>query len=364
MRTLADRLRREIRETGPMRISDYMMRCLLDPQDGYYTKATPFGRDGDFTTSPEISQMFGEIIGVWLRMMWQALDIDKRCMLVELGPGRGTLMADILRVIAADKAMAHGLRVALVEASPRLRKTQAETLANSGFEISWLDGLADLPDEPILLVANEFFDALPIRQLVKTAQGWQERAVGLDENEAFCFTMRPANVDTSVLPKTGGQQPEGALFEYAPAREAVVAEIARRIADHGGAALLIDYGHVRSGFGDTFQAMRRHAYVDPLDDPGLADLTSHVDFERLAAVAQAAGAKAHPTLTQGDFLLAMGMERRAGALGAGKSDTVQDDIVAAVQRLAGTGPGEMGNLFKVLALTDCNQHPFPFVSKM
>ncbi|MAS04539.1 MAG: hypothetical protein CL534_07560 [Ahrensia sp.] len=347
--SLEDRIRRLIETAGPLPISDYMATCLFDPSDGYYTTREPFGEGGDFTTAPEISQMFGEMVGAWLVHAWRALGRPAPFALVEMGPGRGTLMHDLIRTARIDPSFLAAAQIHLVETSERLRGVQAEKLVPHAVE--WHGELSTLPALPMLFVANELFDAVPVRQFEQTPDGWRERRVGLDADGNLAFVPGLPVSDPSLLPAGAGAAPEGAVFEYAPAREAIAATLGERLVAHGGAALVIDYGHLHSGFADTLQALRGHRFVSVLEEPGSADLTSHVDFESLARAAESAGATALPPMTQGDFLLSLGLAQRAGALGHGKDEKTQAEIRAAAERLAGTGKAEMGGLFKVLCLT-------------
>ena len=347
--SLEDRIRRLIGTAGPLPVSDSMAMCLFDPAGGYYTTREPFGEGGDFTTAPEISQMFGEMVGAWLVHAWRSLGRPDPFALVEMGPGRGTLMRDILRTARIDPPFLAAAQIHLVETSERLRSAQAETLVPH--DIKWHDELSSLPVLPMLFVANELLDAVPVRQFEHTPDGWRERLVGLDADGNLAFVPGLPVSDLSILPAGAGAAPEGAVFEYAPAREAIAATLGERLHAHGGAALVIDYGHIRSGFADTLQALRSHRYVSIFEEPGSADLTSHVDFEAIAGAAESAGAKAFPAITQGDFLLSLGLAERAGALGHGKDEKTQANLRAAVERLAGTGKAEMGGLFKVLCLT-------------
>jgi len=347
---LGELLAARIAAAGPMTVADYMAECLLHPEHGYYAAREPFGKAGDFVTAPEISQLFGEMIGAVLVNAWRLAGRPAPFVLAEAGPGRGTLMADILRTARVDPDFSDAAQVMLVEASTRLRDIQHRTLGADAHRVTWADALDDLPDLPVFLVANEFFDALPIRQFVKTAKGWRERLVGLTDENALAFVAGASALPARDLPQGHADAPDGSIFEIAPAREAAVATIATRLAAHGGLALLIDYGHLQTGMGDTFQAMRDHTYVDPLAEPGLADLTSHVDFEVLARAAASEGARPLPAMTQGAFLIGGGIIERAGALGAGKDAEAQAAIRTAVARLCGDDDGQMGALFKVLAL--------------
>jgi len=348
---LATRIRRLIRASRPIPVSDYMATCLFDPQGGYYATHEPFGAEGDFVTAPEISQMFGEIVGAWLVHAWRSLGRPAPFLLAEMGPGRGTLMRDILRTARIDPAFMEAARLHLIETSPRLRAIQRETLGPHAAHCEWHDDLASLPHAPLFLVANELFDAVPVRQIVKTDGTWRERLVGLDDAEGFAFVAGAPLADLSILPDGADTARDGAIFEFAPAREAIAARIGAQLKDHGGTALIVDYGHTRSGFADTLQALRAHRYVPVFETPGRADITSHVDFQAIADAAKMAGAHDMPVMTQGDFLLSLGLAERAGALGRDKDESTQAAIRTAATRLAGTGEGEMGSLFKVLCLT-------------
>ena len=355
MTALKDKIRARIERDGPLSVAEFMTLCLSDPDCGYYTTREPFGKGGDFITAPEISQMFGELVGAACLSAFEALGSPERFELVELGPGRGTLMSDLLRMAALRPAFINAARLNLVEISPRLRQIQAKTLASAPLAPAFRDHFRDVPDGPLVLVANEFFDALPIHQHVKTADGWRERQIGLDETGDLVFGAGAARLSDAAVPPEFAGCPEGTILETQPAANALAEEIASRLAEHGGVALFVDYGYLRTAPGDTLQALRNHSYDNVLAHPGEADLTAHVNFEALAASAVRAGATALPPLTQGDFLLRSGLLERAGALGAGKPPQQQEAIRDAVERLAAPGPGQMGDLFKVLAITgrDC-----------
>ena len=361
MTSLKQRISGLIAASGPISVADYMAICLFDPKQGYYTTKEPFGAAGDFTTAPEISQMFGELVAVWLYSVWQAAGRPASPVLAEIGPGRGTLMKDMLRVLKRlDPAFVAGASVALIETSPRLRDVQKATLDQSGTAIAWHESVATLPSTPLFIVGNELFDAIPTRQFVKLGDAWHERAIGLDEQSDLAFVAGPATIEAALLPKEAATAPEGAVFEFAPARSATMEQIAERIAATSGAGLFFDYGHLAPGIGDTLQALRRHQYEDVLASPGEADLTSHVDFAALAAAARANGLAAQ-TATQGQFLLAMGLLERAGNLGASADEAGREKIRSEVERIA--GPDAMGELFKVLAVTPTGTKvPFPTVS--
>jgi len=345
-------LTRRIALGGPISIATFMAEALGHPAHGYYITRDPLGVMGDFTTAPEISQMFGEMVGVWLADCWLRLGSPDPVTLVELGPGRGTLMADALRATRRVPGFHAALRLALVETSPALRSRQAANL--EGYDPHWHDNLAEVPAGPMLMVANEFFDALPIRQFVQGPRGWAERKVGLDETGALTFMLEPAPMAAALHPVFADPRiPTGAVAELCPAGIGVAREIGQRLAANPGAALLIDYGYAGPAIGDTLQALRAHRMVPVLEAPGLADLTAHVDFTALAQVAQQAGAEAHPgpgrTIDQGDWLRAMGIEARATALSRQATPQQTATIAAALIRLI--DPGRMGRLFKAIALT-------------
>jgi len=339
-----------IEALGPISVAEYFGLCLFDQQHGYYTTRDPFGRDGDFTTAPEVSQMFGELIGAWLVAVWRDCGRPESPVFAEIGPGRGTLAKDIARTI--DK-LEPGLRASasfnLIEISPRLRLVQATTLQGTAGTVDWCNSVDELPSaRPLFIVGNELFDAIPLRQYVKTDTGWRERVVDIGNDETLVWTAGAGSLDPGLLPPDAENARPGAIFEVAPAREALVQTIAERIARDGGAGLFIDYGHLRSGTGDTLQAMLKHGYDDPLAHPGQADLTSHVDFAPLAAIAIRTGLTTR-LATQGEFLLALGLVERAGSLGANADEPTRNRLSSEVQRLA--GPEAMGDLFKVLAFS-------------
>jgi SAM-dependent MidA family methyltransferase len=352
MTPLAEALIRRIAVSGPMTVADYMAECLLNPDLGYYATRDPFGQAGDFTTAPEISQMFGELLGLCLAQCWLDQGRPAPIALAEIGPGRGTLMADVLRATAKVPGFHDAAQTWLVEASAHLRLVQQVTLA--GHQVRWVDKAADLPALPLYLVANEFFDALPVRQFVRDGTGWRERLVGLDPDGtalAFGLTERAAvPALESRLADTG----DGDLVEIRPAAAPILRDVAARIAPQGGAALVFDYGGWRS-LGDTLQALRRHAPDDPLAHPGEADLTAHVDFEALArAVPEVA---VSPMLAQGLVLDRLGIGARSQALARNLNGAALENHLAAHRRL--TDPAEMGTLFQTLAFTPKGAPPPP-----
>ncbi len=346
--TLADQLRARIAQNGPMTLADYMAACLLDPVHGYYATRDPFGANGDFITAPEISQMFGEMIGLCLAQSWLDQGAPDAFALAEAGPGRGTLMADILRATKGVPGFHATARVHLIEASPTLRAAQAERVPVA----IWLDRMDDLPDLPLFLVANEFCDALPIRQFRRDGAGWREVVVGL-QREALTFGLTEA-APLAALSHRLDDTRDGDVVEMCPALTPFAATLGDRIARHGGAALIVDYGDWTS-LGDTFQAVRNHAATDPLADPGAADLTAHVDF---AALAAASAPARHTRLTpQGVFLERLGIAQRAQTLATGLAGTALDAHIAAHRRL--THPAEMGDLFKVIGIYPDGAAPPP-----
>ncbi|WOH85217.1 SAM-dependent methyltransferase [Bradyrhizobium sp. BEA-2-5] len=329
----------------------YMELCLMHPRYGYYVSRDPLGREGDFTTAPEISQMFGELLGLWTASVWRAIGSPATLRLIELGPGRGTMMADALRALRVLPPLYQALNIHLVEVNPVLRERQSATLANVR-NIAWHDSIDDVPDGPSIILANEYFDVLPIRQMVRLENGWHERTVGMDANGNLYFAPAPEPVPhfEVLLPPLVRAAPIGAVFEWRPDGE--IMKLATRVRDQDGAALIIDYGHLRSDAGDTFQAIVRHSFADPLKAPGQADVTAHVDFQALARAAEDVGALVHGPVTQGDFLKRLGVEARAAGLMAKASPEVSADVAGALKRLTDTGRGGMGSMFKVMAISD------------
>ena len=347
MTPLAAVLAAEIAAHGPLTVAQYMAAALGHPRHGYYMSGDPFGRQGDFITAPEVSQLFGELIGLWCVVGWRQIGQPSPVQLVELGPGRGTLMADALRAISAAPDCRAALDIHMVETSPSLRDAQRETL--DGVAVAWHDQLASAPEAPLLLITNELFDALPIHQFVRTVGGWRERLVDVDHaSGGFRFVLATGPTPALALVPDDIEAPPGAVAEVSAPAIAIAGEIGRRLATGGGAALIIDYGHAEPRTGATLQAVRRHAAHPVLEDPGAADLTAHVDFAMLARAAAAAGARAHGPLPQGRFLKALGIGARARALGESATPDQAREIASALRRL--THPREMGELFKVLAL--------------
>ncbi len=349
---LGEKIKAIIQANGPISVTDYFSLCLADPEHGYYRVREPFGRSGDFVTAPEVSQLFGEMIGVFIVHAWQQHGTPAGVRLVEIGPGRGTMMSDMLRVIARlAPPLFENMSVHLVETSERLRDVQSQTLEGHDGKITWHNDFDEVPDGFTLIAANELFDAIPIRQFVKTPTGFRERMVGLDAEGELTFAAGVAGIDPALLPDGAQTMPAGTLFEFSPARQSVMIAICERLKAFGGTALAIDYGHLVSGFGDTLQAVRMHEFDPPLANPGEADLTSHVDFEHLARTAVAAGLHLNGALHQGDLLVGLGILDRASALGRDREPRTQQIIQSAVDRLAGSGEGRMGELFKAMAVS-------------
>jgi SAM-dependent MidA family methyltransferase len=338
--SLRERLIAQIAAGGPISVAQYMTACLHDPDYGYYATRPALGEAGDFVTGPLVSQMFGELIGVWAAASWEMLGRPNALRLVEMGPGDGTLMGDILKTVRHADGFLDAADVWLVETSAPLRARQAEQL---GEQVSWASSLGEVPDgAPTILIANELLDCLPARQFVRTERGWAERMVGLDAAGELTFGLTPSPAGIA-LPETAA----GDLIEVSPAQEAFGAELGALIQRQGGAALLIDYGRSEPGPGDTLQALKAHRKVGPLDGPGEADITVHADFPAVAAAARRAGAKASPILTQGELLGRLGVYERAEALARSRPDRAEI-LERQLARL--TAPDQMGVLFKALAI--------------
>lgn len=348
---LLDEIRKLIKLSGPMPVWRYMELCLMHPQYGYYLSRDPLGREGDFTTAPEVSQMFGELLGLWSASIWRAIGSPETFRLIELGPGRGTMMSDALRALRVLPPLYQSLSIHLVEVNPVLREKQEATLTGV-HDITWHDSIDDVPEGPAVILANEYFDVLPIHQMVRRESGWHERTVGMDANGNLYFAPAPEPTPhfEILLPPLVRAAPLGAVFEWRPDNE--IMKLATRVRDHDGAALIIDYGHLRSDAGDTFQAIARHSFADPLKNPGQADVTAHVDFQALARAAEDVGARVHGPATQGDFLKRLGVEARAAGLMAKASPEMSADIAGALKRLTDSGRGGMGSMFKVMAVSD------------
>ncbi len=349
-------LEREIRQIieieGPITVSHYMQLCLAHPRYGYYVTRDPLGQQGDFITAPEVSQMFGELIGAWAAAVWQQMGSPPKIQLVELGPGRGTLMADALRAARALPEFRVALSVHLVEISPALREAQKRTLAGET-DVQWHARVQDIPAGPAIFIANEFIDALPVQQFVKDVAGWHLRAVGIVDGR-LSFVVGPEPMPKDFTEDAPGA-PDGAVLELRD--EGPVALMAGRVVRDGGAALIIDYGHNAVTLRDTLQAVRGHRYADPFVDPGEADLTTQVSFAELSVWAKREGAAVHGPITQGEFLRRLGIDARAARLKQNATPQQVADMDAALARL--TAPDQMGDLFKALAIADAKLGPLP-----
>jgi len=351
--SLAERLRERIAREGPISLADYMEACVSDEHQGYYTSRLPIGAAGDFITSPEVSQTFGELIGLWAVAVWQAMGEPKSLTVAELGPGRGTLLADAMRAWRIVTQFEACVSLALIEMSPVLREVQKKTLDGARRPIQWYPTIDDIPrGRPLIVIANEFIDALPIRQLVRRGRDWRERCVGVGQDGRFVF-VDGAIVEGMALPAA----PDGAIVELRAAANQLLAELAARAREAPLAALFIDYGHERSGAGATLQAVRRHRYADPLADPGESDLTAHVDFAAMTREAEALGLRAYGPMPQGEFLLRLGLLERRERLLETASAKERDLIATGATRLV--DPRQMGVLFKVLAITSDGLAPPP-----
>ena len=340
--SLTQRLVRTILADGPISLSDFMGQSLAH----YYATRDPLGVDGDFTTAPEISQMFGEMIGLWMAVVWQSIGAPNPVIVTELGPGRGTLMADLLRAASLVPAFQDAIKICLVETSPTLRAYQRRKL--DGYTVQWAERVEDIPSGPLLGIANEFFDALPIEQFVQRKTGWHLRRVGLDPQGGFTLVDgEPVSLpfDDSI----------GSIREVCPEGQRLAAHLGHRLATEGGALLVVDYGYGISQSGDSLQAVKNHAFHPVLETPGDADLTTHVDFQALAS--SAIPARAYGVVDQGDFLKSLGIETRFQLLAANKPPNVAEGLRAGMRRLI--DKDAMGTLFKAMALAHPAYPPPP-----
>ena len=340
---LEARLVASIAAHGPMGVDAFMAQALYDPNDGYYIVQKPIGARGDFTTSPEISQIFGELIGLWLAQSWMDLGSPDPFNLIELGPGHGTLMADVLRVAAKVPGFISAASIHLVESNHHLRDMQTAKL--SAHVAIWHDHLTDVPHGPSLIIANEFLDCMPIRQFVRTQDGWREKQVGLGKDNRLVFGLG------SLLPLPPNHSPlndeVGAVYEIAPQLSSFITTLQERFKNHVGRALLIDYTDNSGQSGDTLQALYHHVKVHPLDHIGAADITAHVDFQALVRLANVAQLPYDGPIYQSDFLQFLGIHERAQALSAANPDSTKD-VQFAVERLV--SHAHMGALFSLVCL--------------
>jgi NADH dehydrogenase [ubiquinone] 1 alpha subcomplex assembly factor 7 len=341
-------IRRRIAAAGPMPVGEYMALCLADPQHGYYITRDPLGAHGDFTTAPEVSQMFGELIGLWMVNVWQQIGSPESVRIVELGPGRGTMMNDAMRAAKLVPDFIKAAALHLVEISPPLQAIQRQTLAGLETAASWHPSLTEVPAGPAIIVANEFFDALPINQAVKTPNGWHHRCVTVVPDGSFAYAAEPEPLPhfEQTLPAAVRAAGDGEIFEWRSDTETM--ELGRRIAREPSAALVIDYGHAESATGETLQALREHQFADPLGNPGEADITAHVDFEALRRRFETMGAAVFGPIEQAGFLDRLGIQTRAATLKANADRAKAHEIDTALARLTGSGRTGMGALFKVM----------------
>ncbi|MEM7729038.1 MAG: SAM-dependent methyltransferase [Pseudomonadota bacterium] len=354
---LERRIHQRIRETGPISVAEYMTLCLLDPVNGYYPTRDPLGSEGDFVTAPEISQMFGECLGLWVVQSWADLGRPSRFNLVELGPGRGVMMADMLKAVALEPDCMAAARVSLVEASAALQAVQARTLGPSGAQVGWTDTIQAVDDAPTLVVGNEFLDCLPIRQFVRAQGGWSERRIGSSDGRLRFETDGRAAADsvTASFPGTHPDPVDGDLLEVCPSAAQLTDHLSERFSARPGRALFIDYGPAQTEFGDTLQAVKRHEKVGVFSAPGDTDLTARVDFAGLAAMATEAGLATHGPISQRMLLSQLGIEVRAMALLKGNAEA-RPKLVRQLRRLL--DEDEMGTLFKAICLSS-NGLPAP-----
>jgi SAM-dependent MidA family methyltransferase len=348
---LENAIRRLIAAAGPMPLSDYMRLCLTHPQYGYYITRDPLGAGGDFTTSPEISQMFGELIGLWMGAVWRQMGAPENVRVIELGPGRGTLMHDALRAARVVNGFRTAIVLHLVEVSPTLQQAQRQRLESLDVPMLWHAALEDVPPGPCIIIANEFIDALPVHQAVKKASGWHERVIDIAPDGKFFIgaSSDPLPFFEAAMPRRLRHAAEGAIYEWRA--DGVALELGRRVRTEG-AALIIDYGHAHFGLGDTLQAVAGHSFTDPLRAPGTVDLTAHVDFEALAQCAESMGARIHGPIRQRDLFLRLGIVQRADALKASAPLDKIAGIEIAFSRLIADGARGMGELFKAIAIAD------------
>ena len=349
---LETEIRRRITLAGPMPVRQFMALCLSHPDYGYYMTRDPLGRSGDFITSPEISQVFGELLGLWAASTWHMMGQPENVRLVELGPGRGTLMLDALRAAQVVPAFRAALVVHLIEVSPALQERQQQSLGALDVPVMWHQSFEEVPDGPIIVLANEFFDAMPINQAIKQFNGWYERVIEIDNagNLVFGIANELIPLFEQLVPASVRDAQLGAIYEWRA--DNLPLAIGRRVVQQGGAALIVDYGHVESAPGETLQAVGGHAFASPLVSPGEVDLTAHVDFQAFALASESMGARVDGPIDQAALLRNLGIDKRAAALKAYASAEKAAEIDVAVKRLLGEGPTGMGTLFKAIAVAN------------
>jgi SAM-dependent MidA family methyltransferase len=352
-------IRKRIKSAGPMPVRQFMTMCLTHPDHGYYITRDPLGAGGDFVTSPEISQVFGELIGLWAASVWHAMGQPENVRLIELGPGRGTMLIDAMRAAQVVPAFRSAIVLHLVEVNPKLRERQQQMLGTIDVPAMWHESFDDVPEGPAIILANEFFDALPVNQAIKQFNGWYERVVEIDANNNLVFGIASDVIPLfdQLVPKAVRDAPLGAIYEWRT--DNVALGIGQRVAREPGAALIIDYGHVKSAPGDTLQAVGGHAFVGPLSSPGEVDLTAHVDFEAIMQAADSMGARIHGPVDQARLLRNLGIDKRAAALKAYASPEKAAEVDSACQRLLGENRTGMGKLFKAIAITHPDMKTVP-----
>jgi len=357
--TLETIIHRRIAASGPMQVAQYMSLCLTHPEHGYYMKRDPLGARGDFTTAPEISQMFGELIGLWTMAVWKLMGEPESLQIIELGPGRGTMMNDALRASHAMPGFRQSVSLHFVEVSPALEQHQRGAFSGFHLPVAWHKSLDQVPPGRSIILANEFFDALPVQQAVMCVDGWHERVVKLDDGGRLQFSHArdPIPLFDQMLPPNLHDAGIGEIFEWRSDHNAL--ELGRRVARSNGAALVIDYGHTASAVGDTLQAVGAHAYADPLTTPGEVDLTAHVDFQALALAADSMDARAYGPVDQAVFLRSLGIDTRAAALRKAVPSNKAAEIDAAHARLTSTERTGMGRLFKAIGFAHPDLGPLP-----
>ena len=350
MSELLKHIKNRIALKGPLSVSDYMREALFNSEHGYYMTGDPLGKRGDFITAPEISQMFGELIGLWCAVMWERMGSPEKINLIEMGPGRGTLIADALRATSNIPGFFDSINIHMIEISPSLKKRQQRNLQVLNCNIQWHENFQDVSEGPLILIANELFDVLPIRQFVKSTNGWFERKIGCNGQSQLEWvvdhnSLLPGNLITPQMVESN----MGTIFELGQVASDLIMNITKSVIKFGGAALIIDYGHIKSAVGDTLQAVKDHKYFDILSKPGKTDLTAHVDFECLAKNARALGGLVHGPVTQRNFLRRLGIEVRSDQLKNLASTRQKSEVLTSLNRLIGAN--EMGDLFKVMAIT-------------
>jgi SAM-dependent MidA family methyltransferase len=356
---LKEEIRRRISLAGPMPVRQFMTLCLTHHQHGYYMTRDPLGRAGDFITSPEISQAFGELVGLWAASAWHLMNQPDNVRLVELGPGHGTMMLDAMRAAQVVPAFRQAIVLHLIEISPTLRERQQQAFAALNVPLMWHQSFDEVPDGPVIVLANEFFDAMPVNQAVKQFNGWYERVIELDPDGNLKFGLANETIPLfdQLAPPALRDAPIGTIYEWRG--DNLPLALGRRLAQQGGAALIIDYGYDKTAAGETLQAVSGHGFVDPLEEPGEADLTAHVDFQAFADAVESMGARVFGPISQSTFLRRLGIEKRVETLSALAPPEMAAQINSGAKRLIAEGPKDMGALFKVMAIGNSSLGAMP-----